>query len=154
MNVLSYVASMFIIYHYHFKKFTFYLFLSGQGLHCCARFSLAVLSGELLSCCGAQALGAQASVAVTRRLQSPGSVAVVHGLVAQRHVGSSQTRDQIHVPCTGRQILNPWATQEFHQCLFIMVTFTYIKKTFIFKNISKLNIFVIFFVRRKRGRML
>ena len=66
----------------------------------------------LLSCCGAQALGAQASVAVTRRLQSPGSVGVVHRLVAQRHVGSSQTRDQIHVPCTGRQILNPWATKE------------------------------------------
>ena len=65
-----------------------------------------------VSCCGAQALGAQASVAVTRRLQSPGSVAAVHGPVAQRHVGSSQTRDQIHVPCTGRQILNPWATKE------------------------------------------
>ena len=46
MNVLSYVANMFSIYHYLFKKFTFYLFLSVLGLHCCARFSLAVLSGD------------------------------------------------------------------------------------------------------------
>ena len=28
------------------------------------------------------------------------------GSAAPQHVGSSQTRDQTHVPCTGRQILN------------------------------------------------
>ena len=89
-----------------------YLFLSVLGLPCHAWLLSSCLEQGLLSCCGAQALGAQASVAVTRRLQSPGSVAVVHQLVAQRHVGSSQTRDQIHVPCTGRQILNPWDTKE------------------------------------------
>ena len=32
------------------------------------------------------------------------------GLVAPRYVGSSQTRDQTHVPCIGRQILNYWTT--------------------------------------------
>ena len=90
----------------------FYLFLSVLGLPCHACLLSSCPEQGLLSCCGAQALGAQASVAVTRRLQSPGSVAVVHRLVAQRHVGSSQTRDQIHVPCTGRKILNPWATKE------------------------------------------
>ena len=34
------------------------------------------------------------------------------GLVAPRHVGSSQTRDQTRVPCIGRQILNHCATRE------------------------------------------
>ena len=34
------------------------------------------------------------------------------GLVAPRHVGSSQTRDLTCVPCIGRQILSIWATRE------------------------------------------
>lgn len=35
------------------------------------------------------------------------------GLVVPGHVGSFWTRDQSHVPCTGRQItLNPWTTRE------------------------------------------
>ena len=34
------------------------------------------------------------------------------GLVAPRHVGSSQIRDQTRVPCTGRRILNHCATRE------------------------------------------
>ena len=34
------------------------------------------------------------------------------GLVSPRHVGSSQTRAQTHVPCIGRRILNHCATRE------------------------------------------
>ena len=34
------------------------------------------------------------------------------GLVAPRHVGSSQTRARAHVPCIGRRILNHCATRE------------------------------------------
>ena len=34
------------------------------------------------------------------------------GLVALRHVGSSQTRDRTCVPCIGGQILNHCATRE------------------------------------------
>ena len=34
------------------------------------------------------------------------------GLVAPRHVGSSRTRAQTHVPCIGRYILNHCATRE------------------------------------------
>ena len=34
------------------------------------------------------------------------------GLVAPRHVGSSQTRAQTHVPCIGRRILNHCTTRE------------------------------------------
>ena len=33
-------------------------------------------------------------------------------LVALRHVGSSQTRNQVCVPCIKRQILNHWITRE------------------------------------------
>ena len=47
-----------------------------------------------VSCCGAWALGCA------------GSGVVARGLVAPRHVGSSQARDQIYVPRIGRQILN------------------------------------------------
>ena len=41
-----------------------------------------------------------------------GSVIVAHDLVAPRHVGSSQTRAQTHVPCIGRQTLNHCVTRE------------------------------------------
>ena len=50
--------------------------------------------------CGAQAPDAQA-----QQLW-------LTGLVAPRHVGSSQTRARIRVPCIGRQILNHCATRE------------------------------------------
>ena len=45
-------------------------------------------------------------------LQSTGSIVVVHGWVAPRHVGSSQIRDWTHVSCTGRRILHHWASSE------------------------------------------
>ena len=83
------------------------------------------------SCCGAQALGAWASVfvacglsGVARGLQSVGSAVWLAGcraqaqqlwhmgLAAPRHVGSSQPRAQTHVPCIGRRILNHCATRE------------------------------------------
>ena len=53
-----------------------------------------------LSCCEAQAPDAQA-----QQLW-------LTGLIALRHVGSSQTRAQTRVPCIGRQILNHCATRE------------------------------------------
>ena len=34
------------------------------------------------------------------------------GWAAPWHVGYPQTRDQTHVPCIGRQILNHWTTRE------------------------------------------
>ena len=49
------------------------------------------------------------------------------GLVGPQHGGSSQTRDQKHVPCIARWILNHWTTREallallqsyfFHYCM-------------------------------------
>ena len=52
------------------------------------------------SCCGAQALGAWASV------------------VALWRVGSSWTRDQTRVLCMGRQILNQWTTRQVQLLLW------------------------------------
>ena len=37
-------------------------------------------------------------------------------LVAARHVGSSQTRDQTRVACIGRRIFNHWTTREVQEC--------------------------------------
>ena len=61
-----------------------------------------------LSCCGAQAPDAQA-----QQLW-------LEGLVAPRHVGSSQTRARTRVPCIGRQILNHCATREARFCPFLI----------------------------------
>ena len=41
------------------------------------------------------------------------------GLVAPRHVGSSQTRARTRVPCIGRQILNHCATREARTSFFM-----------------------------------
>ena len=60
-----------------------------------------------LSCCGVQAPNAQAQYLW------------LTGLVAPRHVGSSQTRAQTRVPCIGRQILNHCATREAQKVLFL-----------------------------------
>ena len=38
---------------------------------------------------------------------------------AELHVASSQTKDQTHVPCIGRQIVNHWTTREVSGSLWI-----------------------------------
>ena len=76
-------------------------------------FSGYMVRGLLIAvafCCGAQALGARASVVVALGLSSCGFVAT--DLVAPRHVGSSWTRAWTHVPRIGRRILNHCATRE------------------------------------------
>ena len=83
------------------------LFLAAVGLHCFVR---------AFSSCDQQRL---LLVAVHRLLllRSTGAVVVARGLwsmglVARRHVESSQTRDLTHVPCTDRWILIHWTTME------------------------------------------
>ena len=68
-----------------------------------------------LSCCGAQAPDAQAQLLW------------LMGLVAPRHVGSSQTRARTRVPCISRQILNHCATREAHPLLFIPINPTLVQ---------------------------
>ena len=72
---------------YFFKEFL-NLFLAVLGLHCCVGFSLIMASGGHsshgaqashcggFSCCGARALGVQASVAVVHELSSCGTQAL------------------------------------------------------------------------------
>ena len=69
---------------------------------------------ELLSGCGVQACPSRGfSCSGAWALGIGAQWLWYMGLVALQHVGwSSQTRDQTFVPCTGRQILNHWATKE------------------------------------------
>ena len=55
--------------------------------------------------CGAQALGAWASVVLAPGLSSAGSAEVAMGSAAPWHVGSSWTRDWSNVPCVTRGFL-------------------------------------------------
>jgi len=54
-------------------------------------------------CCREQAVGTWAAVIAALGLT---------GIVVPRHVGSSRIRNQTHVPCIGRQILNHWTTRD------------------------------------------
>ena len=74
-----------------------------MGLCCCVRAFSSCGEQGLLIACGLQQLWRT-------------------GLVAPRHVGSSQTRARTRVPCIGRQIPNHCATREapgshFRSCL-------------------------------------
>ena len=82
-----------------------HLFKAGHSLSLVAAsggYSLVVVPG--LHCngfsCGARAPGCV------------GSVVWHTGLVAQRHMESSPTRDRTRVPGIGRQSLNHWTTRE------------------------------------------
>ena len=54
------------------------------------------------------------------------------GLTTPRNVESSSwSRDQTHVPCTGRRILNHWATGEVQEVLLIVNVLPGTKASFI-----------------------
>ena len=91
----------------HLFYFFTHLFLVVLGLHCCAQDFCSCGGWEILfiavlglltggfSCCGAQALGAQASVVtVMHGLSTLGSVAVVHSLSCSAACGILKTRDE------------------------------------------------------------
>ena len=103
-------------------------------LSCCSELGLLFVGGARVSHCGgfsycrARALGVRASVVVAREPSSCGAWALGHvglqqlwrmGLVAPRHVGSSQTRAGTCVPCIGRRILNHCATREVPKTLCV-----------------------------------
>ena len=82
------------------------VFISVRGL------SLVAASGGHSS---SRCAGLSLSRPLLLRRQAPDAQAQqlwLTGPVALRHVGSSQTRAQTHVPCIGRQILNQCATRE------------------------------------------
>ena len=78
-----------------------------------------------LSCCGAQAPDAQA-----QQLW-------LTGLVAPRHVGSSQTRARTRVACIGRQILNHCATRE---ALPVLYSFDFSRACYVQGTIYKYDL--------------
>ena len=113
-----------------FFLFFFFSFLADIGLRCCSRLSLVVMrQGYLLSQCsgfslrwllllqrtGSRHAGFMSFRAWTQQLWH-------RGLAALWHVGSSQTRDQTHVPCIDRQILNHWTTREVLIFKLILLT--------------------------------
>ena len=85
--------------------FIYIFVLTALGLHCCT-FSAAVSGGcSLWGVCGL--LIGVASLVEGMGSRMCGLQWLWHmGLVAWRHVGSSWTRDRMHVSCTGRKILN------------------------------------------------
>ena len=98
---------------FYFKNFI-YLFLAVLGLAFCAWVFFSFGEQGLLSSCSAWAshcsgFSCHGAQALEHRLSSSGKWAV-----SPRYMGSSWTRDQTYVPCTGRRILNHCTTREVH----------------------------------------
>ena len=114
---MSYLS---LIYFFFFNKFIFlffyfwlcWVFVSVRGLSL-----VAASGGHSSSRCASLSLSRPLLLRSTgsRRASSAG---VAQGLVAPRHVGSSQTTARIHVACIGRQILNYCATREARSYTF------------------------------------
>ena len=94
-----------IIYSF-FKYLLIYLYLAALGLLCYAEAFSNCGEWGLLCSCGSRA--SHCSGFSSRRAQALGHV----GLAALMYVGSSRTRDQTRVPCTGRHILNHYTTKD------------------------------------------
>ena len=95
----------------------------GYSLLRCAGFSLWWLL--LLRSTGSRHVGFSSCGTWARQLWLTGSRAQAQqlwstGLVAPRHVGSSQTRARTCVPCVGRRILNHCATREVQNFYMFM----------------------------------
>ena len=91
--------------------FCIYLFLAVRVFTAALVLSLITVSRGYSSC-GARLLIAVASLVAARRLQSRGSVVVVHGLRCPATSGIFLDQRLNPVPCIGRQILNHWTTRE------------------------------------------
>ena len=113
-------ALLFFIVIYLFN--CIYLFLATLGLHCCAQ-AFSSCSGLWLLCCGAPASHSGGFYRGAWALGVCRSVVMAQGLVAPRQVESSWTRNQICVPCIGRQILIYCTTGKFILILFYVLVF-------------------------------
>ena len=79
-------------------------FLAALGFHCCVR-SFSGCFAQASYCGGLSSFGAQALGAWVQQLWHT-------GVVALQQAGSSQTRNGMGVPCTGRRILNHRTTRD------------------------------------------
>ena len=105
-NVYSSPLPIFLKNYLFIYLWLCWVFVSVQGL------SLVVESGGHSS---SRCVGFSLSRPLLLRSKAPDAQAQqlwLMGLVAPRHVGSSQTRARTHVPCIGRQILNHCTTRE------------------------------------------
>ena len=101
-----------LLFFFFFNLFIIYLFMSVLVFISVRGLSLVAASGGHSS---SRCAGLSLSRPLLLRRQAPDAQAQqlwLTGPVALRHVGSSQTRAQTHVPCIGRQILNQCATRE------------------------------------------
>ena len=96
------------------KKINLFSSLAALGLRCCMKAFSSCGERGLLSSCDARA----SPCGSFSCLQSTGSGDCGLqslwrlGFIAPLLVGSSRTRDQTHLSCIGRWILNHWATRE------------------------------------------
>ena len=91
------------------------IFIAVRGIFRYGVLASLVATHGLLSSCGTWAPEHAGSVVAVCRLFSCGMWAQLpHGMWDL----SSPTRDQIHVPCIGRQILNHWTTREVPPLFF------------------------------------
>ena len=119
-SFFSFLLNLFILFYYYF--------LAALGLRCCAWAFSSCGERWLLFVVVCRLLTAVASLVAEHGLQARGLQQLWHtgsraqarqlrctGLVAPRHVGSSQTRARTRVPCIGRRIHNHCATREAPQ---------------------------------------
>ena len=123
------------------SQFFCFLFLAVLGLRCCPRaFSSCGKRGHSSLWCagfslwslGSRHMGFSSCSTWAQQLRLVGCRVQAQqlwhtGLVAPRHVGSSQTRARTHVPCIGRQTPNHFATREapvfiFNHHIFLLNT--------------------------------
>ena len=97
---------------YEYKPF--FVVVVVLGLHCCMPgFSSCGEAGQLSSCSAwAFALWWLLFFWSTSSTDNGLQYSWFMGLVAPWHVESSQTRDQTHVSCIGKQIPNHWTTRK------------------------------------------
>ena len=108
----SFYLECFSIQLMDFFFFLIYFFMAVLGLRFCARaFSSCGKWGPLFIAVRGP-LTIAASLVAEHRLQTRRLSDWLMGLVAPRHVGSSQTRARTRIPCIGRQILNHCAARE------------------------------------------
>ena len=96
------------------------VFIAALGL------SLVVVSGEHSLLQRGLLVALSFSCCVEWALEARASVLWLSSLVAPRQVESSPARDQTHVPCIGRRILNHWTTREvLRQFLTLLIHAVY-----------------------------
>ena len=93
-----------------------FLFLTTLDLHCCVDF-LGVVSGDYSLVAG----WSYSLWCLLLWWNKGSSVSELSSCDswAELHVVSSQTEDQTHAPCIGRQIINHWTTREVSGSLWI-----------------------------------